>query len=120
MSDTLLRGKFNCLGKVTASGYKYDGSPRDYEMNNPTGYMTGQWIDVEVTEVSSVPSLYSKKTLNLENVSRVFGLTGGIPALLASHKWVMLLAIMRQNMLMFGRRFLEPQKPRHQPVRSPQ
>jgi hypothetical protein len=77
MSDTLLRGKFNCLGQVTASGYKYDGPPRDYDMNNPTGYMTGQWIDVEVIEVSSVPALYSKKIFNPGEFIQGFWSYGG-------------------------------------------
>ena len=46
------RSKYLGIGRVLATGYTYEkGVPkREYDRDNPTGYMTGQWIDVQVVE----------------------------------------------------------------------
>jgi len=41
--------KYSGIGRVLATGYNYEGVPETHGYN-PTGYMTGQWIDVEVLE----------------------------------------------------------------------
>lgn len=48
----MIRGKYLGVGRVLETGYTYqEGVPRgDYNLDNPTGYMTGQWINVEVLE----------------------------------------------------------------------
>jgi len=45
-------GKYLGIGRVLATGYACQkGVPRrEYHRDNPTGYMTGQWIDVQVAE----------------------------------------------------------------------
>lgn len=48
----MMCGKHLGVGRVLETGYAYqEGAPRgDYNPDNPTGYMTGQWINVEVLE----------------------------------------------------------------------
>ena len=61
MSEGLIAGKYNYLGRVVATGYRRDpGSPAN-DPNNPTGWSTGQWIDIVILEVSSIPPKFSRK-----------------------------------------------------------
>jgi len=48
----MIRRNYLGIGRVLRTGYSYmDGvDPSEYDPDNPTGYMTGQWIDVEVIE----------------------------------------------------------------------
>jgi hypothetical protein len=46
----LVRGQYLGVGRVLNAGYAYEFDPSEYDPDNPTGYNTGQWIDVEVIE----------------------------------------------------------------------
>lgn len=46
----LVRGQYLGVGRVLNTGYAYEFDPSEYDPDNPTGYNTGQWIDVEVIE----------------------------------------------------------------------
>jgi hypothetical protein len=42
-----IRGKYHGIARVLKTGWETD---RDYDVDNKTGYNTGQWIDIEVIE----------------------------------------------------------------------
>lgn len=79
MKTGLLFGKYNCIGRVTNTGVRRDSDapPIWYDKNNPTGYLTGQWIDVQVTEVTNVPAKYSKAIFHKDEQIKGFWAYGG-------------------------------------------
>lgn len=79
MIENLLLGKYHCIGKVLRTGVKkdVDAPPIWYDKNNSTGYLTGQWIDVEVIETTSVPAKYSGTLFTTGQVIEGFWAYGG-------------------------------------------
>lgn len=79
MAARLLFGKYNCIGRVTNTGVRRDSDapPIWYDKNNPTGYLTGQWIDVQVTEATDVPAKYSQKIFQENELIEGFWAYGG-------------------------------------------
>jgi len=75
----LIRGKYYCLGRVTGSRYTYQEgtSASDYNPDNPTGYCTGQSIDVEVVEVCEIPCVFSRRVYRVGEIIEGFWSYGG-------------------------------------------